>query len=170
MATDAEGLRLEDHLCFAVYSASRALTRAYAPLLAPFGLTYPQYLALLVLWEQDAVSVSQLGERLGLDSATLTPMLKRLEAQGIVTRERDAADERVVRIRLTAEGRALNRSMRQVPSALACRSGFDVDDPKSLARLGRLREQLQALVADVERTKPTPAGEKGRARRTAAGR
>src|SRR5271155_5753285 len=92
-------LQLEDHLCFAVYSASRALTRAYQPLLAPLGLTYPQYLVLLVLWEQDGVSVSQLGDRLGLDSATLTPMLKRLESQRVVVRERDTDDERVVRIR-----------------------------------------------------------------------
>src|SRR5512141_147840 len=94
-------LHLEDQLCFALYNASRALTRAYAPLLAPLGVTYPQYLVLLVLWERDGLPVKELGERLTLDSGTLTPLLKRLEHQGLVERRRGEDDERIVRIHLT---------------------------------------------------------------------
>ena len=86
--------KLEQHLCFALYSASGLMTRLYRPLLEPLGLTYPQYLAMLVLWERAPSTVGALGEALGLDSATLTPLLKRLEANGLVTRRRDAADER----------------------------------------------------------------------------
>src|SRR5262249_29167321 len=100
-------LQLDDQLCFALYSASRAVTRAYARLLQPLGLTYPQYLVLLVLWERDGVSVKQLGERLALDSGTLTPLLQRLDSQGLVEPRRGDDDERVVRIHLTAAGRAL---------------------------------------------------------------
>src|SRR3982750_1632739 len=93
-------LKLDNQLCFAVYSASLAMTRLYKPLLEKLGLPYPQYLVLLVLWERDGRSVSELGERLSLDSGTLTPLLKRLEANGYLTRMRDAADERRVRITL----------------------------------------------------------------------
>lgn len=134
-------LRLDQQLCFAVYSASRALTRAYAPLLEPLGLTYPQYLVLLVLWAEDGVSVKRLGEQLGLDSATLTPLLKRLAERGLVERRRDADDERVVRIRLTAEGKALKNKARRIPIELACKAGYEDD----LARLVRLRKELTAL-------------------------
>src|SRR6185295_13316857 len=97
----AEMLKLDHQLCFALYSSSLAMTKLYKPLLDPLGLTYPQYLAMLVLWEGDAVSVSELGQRLQLDSGTLTPLLKRLEASGWVERERDSADERRVRVHLT---------------------------------------------------------------------
>jgi DNA-binding MarR family transcriptional regulator len=100
-------LQLENQLCFALYSASLAMTKVYKPLLAGLGLTYPQYLVLLVLWQETGLTVSQLGERLYLDSGTLTPLLKRLEGAGLVTRLRDVADERQVRINLTAAGRAL---------------------------------------------------------------
>jgi MarR family transcriptional regulator, organic hydroperoxide resistance regulator len=143
-------LRLEEQLCFAVYSASRALTRAYAPLLSPLGLTYPQYLVLLVLWEQDGESISQLGERLGLDSGTLTPLLKRLEARQLVARGRDLQDERMVRVHLTPAGRALQKRAKEVPSALACKAGFDAADGRSLARLVKLREELRGLVRVLE--------------------
>ena len=100
-------LRLDNQVCFALYSASLAMTKLYKPLLDRIGLTYPQYLVMLVLWEQDGVTVSELGERLFLDSGTLTPLLKRLEAQGQIARLRDVQEERRVRITLTAEGRAL---------------------------------------------------------------
>jgi DNA-binding MarR family transcriptional regulator len=137
-------LQLDDQLCFALYNASRALTRAYAPLLEPLGLTYPQYLVLLVLWERDNLPIKQLGERLALDSGTLTPLLKRLERQGLVERRRGEDDERLVRIRLTPSGRALRSKAKKVPLELACRAGYDVDSP-SMQDLVRLREQLRAL-------------------------
>ena len=138
-------LRLDEQLCFAVYTASRALTRAYGPLLEPLGITYPQYLTLLVLWEQDGLSVKQLGERLALDSGTLTPLLKRLEQQGLVERNRSDLDERVVHVSLTAEGRALRAKAKKVPLALACRAGFVVEDAKDMAKVKKLREELHAL-------------------------
>lgn len=136
---------LDDQLCFALYSASRALTRAYAPLLEPLGLTYPQYLVLLVLWERDGVAVKQLGERLGLDSGTLTPLLKRLAAQGLVERRRGADDERLVRIHLTPAGRALRGKARKVPVELACRAGYDLGSERAVRELVRLRDELTAL-------------------------
>jgi len=136
---------LDEQLCFALYSASRALTRAYAPLLEPLGLTYPQYLVLLVLWERDGVPVNQLGERLALDSGTLTPLLKRLAAQGLVERRRGEDDERVVRIHLTAAGRALRSKARKVPMELACRAGYDLGSDRAVRELVRLRDELTAL-------------------------
>ncbi|MFN7142519.1 MAG: MarR family winged helix-turn-helix transcriptional regulator [Myxococcota bacterium] len=140
-------LRLDDQLCFALYAASRRVVQAYQPLLAPLGLTYPQYLVMLVLWEEDGASVKRLGERLQLDSGTLTPLLKRMEAAGLVTRARDGADERVVRIRLTTEGRALEGRAADVPAALMCRTDL------SLPALAQLRDTLHALAA------PTPTEE-----------
>lgn len=145
MSAPADVLRLDQQLCFALYRAQRALTRAYAPLLEPLGVTYPQYLVLLVLWEDDALPVKDLGERLGLDSGTLTPLLQRLEKIGYVARRRDRADQRVVRIRLTADGRALEPRARAIPVALACRAGFDLGSARSRAELVRLRGELTAL-------------------------
>jgi MarR family transcriptional regulator, organic hydroperoxide resistance regulator len=138
-------LHLDEQLCFALYNASRAATRAYAPLLEPLGLTYPQYLALMVLWERDGLPVKRLGERLALDSGTLTPLLKRLEQQGLVERRRGQADERIVRIHLTAAGRALRNKAKRIPAELACRAGYDVASERSLRELVRLREELAAL-------------------------
>lgn len=138
-------LSLDEQLCFAVYTASRALTRAYGPLLEPLGVTYPQYLTLLVLWEEDGASVKRLGERLALDSGTLTPLLKRLEQQGLVERRRSAEDERVVHVHLTSKGRALETKARTVPGALARCAGFSIEDPRDLARVRKLREELRAL-------------------------
>src|SRR5512138_3124386 len=115
----AEWLRLDHQLCFALYSASLAMTKFYKPLLDPLGLTYPQYLVMLVLWEADGVTVSQLGERLSLDSGTLTPLLKRLQAQGLVQRLRDASDERRVLLQLTARGRALKAKALTIPECIA---------------------------------------------------
>ena len=100
-------LLLDNQLCFALYSASLAMTKLYKPLLDALGLTYPQYLVMLSLWERDGLTVSELGERLFLDSGTLTPLLKRLEAAGLLVRLRDVQDERRVRITLTGQGRAL---------------------------------------------------------------
>jgi len=145
-----DALQLDQQLCFAVYSASRALTRAYAPLLEPLGLTYPQYLAMLVLWEDDGVAVKDLGARLGLDSGTLTPLLKRLEQQGLVKRRRDKDDERIVRIDLTTAGRTLRTKARKVPVMLACRAGFDPADRRGLSKLVALRDELHALVARLD--------------------
>lgn len=145
--TADRALRLDEQLCFALYRASRAVTRAYGPLLAPLGLTYPQYLALLVLWQDDGVSVKHIGDRLALDSATLTPLLKRLEQRGLVARRRDGDDERVVRVELTAEGQALRAKARLVPGQIASLAGYDADDERSLARLRRLRGELLALAA-----------------------
>jgi DNA-binding MarR family transcriptional regulator len=145
MKVPPDPLSLDSQLCFALYAASRAMTRAYAPLLEPLGVTYPQYLVLLVLWEEDGLSVKRLGERLMLDSATLTPLLKRLEAQGIVERRRDVSDERVVRIQLTLSGRALKKEARKVHAQLLCRAGCTPEDGAAIARLTRLREELREL-------------------------
>lgn len=132
-------LALDRQLCFALYSASLAMTKLYKPLLDPLGLTYPQYLVMLVLWEGDGLTVGQLGERLALDSGTLTPLLKRLEAGALVQRLRDAADERRVLLRLTPAGRALKRRAAAVPPAVAAASGC------ALGELGELTARLQAL-------------------------
>jgi DNA-binding MarR family transcriptional regulator len=145
---DDRWLQLDHQLCFALYSSSLAMTKLYKPLLEPLGLTYPQYLAMLVLWEGDGVTVSQLGERLMLDSGTLTPLLKRLEAAGLVQRLRDSADERRVLLQLTREGRALKRRALAVPEAVACAAGCELDELARLtARLKTLREQLTASTA-----------------------
>ena len=137
-------LRLDRQLCFALYSASKAVTQAYGPLLAPLGLTYPQYLVMLVLWEADGLSVRELGEKVSLDSGTLTPLLKRLETAKLVTRGRDAGDERVVRIGLTKKGRALEERAAGVPTALLCNLGLGVRE------LGALREELRALAQRLQ--------------------
>lgn len=137
--TTAELLSLDNQLCFALYSASLSMTRLYKPLLDELALTYPQYLVMLALWEADGVTVSDLGTRLSLDSGTLTPLLKRLEATGYLSRMRDVADERRVLIRLTAEGRALRAKAVQVPQCLLAASQC------SLEELSQLTRQLQAL-------------------------
>lgn len=141
-------LALDRQLCFALYSASLAMTKLYTPLLAPLGLTYPQYLVMLSLWEHDAVTVSALGQRLHLDSGTLTPLLKRLELAGHLGRQRDIADERRVQVRLTARGRALKRQARQIPPAIACAAQCDLQEISQLTqRLSALRGQLHQAAA-----------------------
>jgi DNA-binding MarR family transcriptional regulator len=150
MSKTPDALRLDQQLCFALYAASRAMVRAYGPLLAPLGVTYPQYLVMLVLWERDGLSVSQLGERLALDSGTLTPLLKRLEALGLGTRRRGADDERVVHLDLTAAGRALRAKAKAVPAQVACRVGYDVTREGALRELAALRESLLALTRHIE--------------------
>jgi MarR family transcriptional regulator, organic hydroperoxide resistance regulator len=143
-------LDLDRQLCFALYRAQRALTRAYGPLLEPLGVTYPQYLVLLALWEHDGIPVHELGGCLALDSGTLTPLLKRLEERGLVERRRGTADERVVHIVLTDAGRALRTRAKKVPVQLATLAGYDVGKSKELAALGRLRDELAALAAHLE--------------------
>lgn len=136
-------LHLDSQLCFALYAASRAVTRAYGPLLEPLGVTYPQYLVLLVLWEEDDVSVKRLGERLYLDSATLTPLLKRLEALGLVSRIRDVRDERRVHITLTAAGRKLRAKAAKIPGCILSASQCSLPDIIQLTRqVSALRERL----------------------------
>lgn len=143
-----EDLRLDKQLCFALYGAAHAFTRAYKPLLAPLGLTYPQYVVMMALWEEDDLSVKALGEKVGLDSGTLSPLLKRLEQMRYVARRRDAADERVVFITLTADGRALKARALQVFSTIGNLTGCDIAEIESLRdSLKRLKTQLEALEA-----------------------
>jgi DNA-binding MarR family transcriptional regulator len=142
--TADEVLRLDRQICFLLYGASRAVTQLYQPLLAPLGITYPQYLVMLVLWEEGKVSVGRLCDRLYLDSGTLTPLLKRLEGSGLVRRERSSADARVVDVELTAAGKKLKRMAASVPHALACRVGLRSDE------FGRMHRQL-AYLFDIVR-------------------
>ncbi len=136
---------IDQMLCFAVYAAGHAFTRFYKPRLEALDLTYPQYLALLVLWERDDITVKALGERLFLDSGTITPLIKRLEARGIVGRKRDEDDERQVRITLTAEGRALKAKAEAVPLVVAQGTGLTRDGAEVLREeLLALRERLDA--------------------------
>jgi DNA-binding MarR family transcriptional regulator len=140
-----EMLRLDNQLCFAVYSASLAMTKLYKPLLDKIGLTYPQYLVMLVLWERDRLMVSELGEKLSLDSGTLTPLLKRLEANGLVARIRDVEDERRVRISLTAAGRKLKVRAATVPACLLAASQCSLDELVSLTQqMQQLRDRIRA--------------------------
>ena len=141
-------LALDRQLCFALYSASLAMTKVYKPLLAPLGLTYPQYLVMLALWEDDAQSVSALGDRLALDSGTLTPLLKRLEAQGQLSRERDAEDERRVIVRLTPAGRQLKVQARRIPQEIGRASGCELSEIVGLTR--QLTSMRDALSRHIE--------------------
>jgi DNA-binding MarR family transcriptional regulator len=136
-------LELDAQLCFALYSTSLAMTKTYKPLLDKVGLTYPQYLSMLVLWESDELTVKQMAERLSLDSATMTPLLKRLEAQGYVKRVRGVEDERQVYIHLTDAGRALKKTIRGIPGEIFCAAGSDGD------RLIKLRDELMRLRASL---------------------
>jgi DNA-binding MarR family transcriptional regulator len=139
-------LELDRQLCFALYAASRAVVRAYGPLLEDVGLTYPQYVTMLALWQEpdQARSVGELGERLHLDSGTLTPLLKRLTAMGFVTRSRDADDERRVLVSLTRDGLALRDRVAAVPESLLACLGMDGSGAAAL------RDQLTALTASLE--------------------
>lgn len=132
-------LLLDNQLCFALYSASLAMTKLYKPLLDALGLTYPQYLVMLVLWEGDGLSVSALGERLSLDSGTLTPLLKRLEAAGWLVRQRSAEDERRVEVHLTPEGRKRKAKAAGIPRCVVQATGTPLPDLVALTR------QVQAL-------------------------
>jgi len=136
-------LALDNQFCFALYSASHAMTKTYKPMLDRLGLTYPQYLVMLVLWEQDAILVKEIGARLFLDSGTLTPLLKRLEANGLVSRNRDPHDERQVRIVLSPQGRALRKAAQDIPEQVLCASGQQV------AALSKMRGELARVRDDL---------------------
>ena len=138
-------LQLDNQLCFALYSASLAMTKVYKPLLDEIGLTYPQYLAMLVLWEKDGLMVSELGERLHLDSGTLTPLLKRMEASGLVSRIRAVEDERRVHVTLTASGRKLKAKAVGIPACILSASQSSITEITALTQDVRtLRERLAA--------------------------
>ena len=138
-------LDLDRQLCFALYSSSLAMTKAYRPLLADLGITYPQYLVLLALWQQSPQGVGELGERLGLDSGTLTPLAKRLQALGLITRKRSEQDERNVEISLTSAGKRLRARAEPLPLCIMQLSGCELPQLESLTReLKVLREQLVA--------------------------
>jgi len=137
-ANDA-ALRLDNQLCFALYSTSLAMTKLYKPLLEELQLTYPQYLVMMVLWEQDGLSVSALGERLYLDSGTLTPLLKRMEQAELLSRQRSAADERRVEVFLTSKGRSLKVQAARIPACVLAAADCPLDE------LMDLTQQVQAL-------------------------
>lgn len=142
---DYENLKLKGQLCFALYAAANAITRAYRASLRKVGLTYPQYLVLLALWEADVKTVNGIAQRLYLDSAALTPLLKRLERTGLIVRQRSVKDERVVNVSLTAEGRALKNKAPQIQAAVSCQTGL------SLTEMVKLRNNLHQLVATLGR-------------------
>lgn len=139
-----QAMLLDNQLCFALYSSSLAMTKLYRPLLDELGLTYPQYLAMLVLWERDGVTVSELGERLFLDSGTLTPLLKRLEGAGLVARIRDVRDERRVHVSLTAAGRKLKAKAQKIPGCVLAASQCSIPELVQLTRQIRLLRQRLA--------------------------
>ncbi|MCA0351133.1 MAG: MarR family transcriptional regulator [Chloroflexi bacterium] len=148
MNLEQQGLLLEQQLCFDVYAASRAINKAYRPLLETLGLTYPQYLVMLVLWEHEAQTVKQLGEQLQLDSGTLSPLLKRLESAGFLQRQRRASDEREVEIQLTEAGRALRQQASNVPASIFQAIGL------SAAEYLQLKHLLRQVMASVEANHP----------------
>jgi DNA-binding MarR family transcriptional regulator len=139
--TKGDDLHLRHQLCFPLYAAARMMVNAYRPILGPMGITYPQYLVLLALWETDGLSVSAIGERLYLDSGTLTPLLKRLAAQGLIARRRSEKDDRVVGNWLTPSGAALRARATRIPATLLCNAQLD------LAEVGPMKQILERLVA-----------------------
>ena len=142
-------LLLGNQLCFAIYSTAHAFNRVYKPLLDKLGLTYPQYLVMLVLWERDGEPVKSIGERLFLDSGTLTPLLKRLEAAGLIKRTRSTEDERQVLIALTPQGQALREKARAVPQAILAASACSVTELSAIKNeLVTLRDRLNAAVGE----------------------
>ncbi|WP_434278837.1 MarR family winged helix-turn-helix transcriptional regulator [Acinetobacter sp. CE-15] len=143
MQQDYSNLNLDHQLCFLVYSTNLALNQLYRKLLTPLGLTYPQYLVMLVLWEKDGLTVSEIGEKLFLESSTLTPLLKKLQSNGIVNRERSTKDERQVIISLTAAGHALKLKAVNIPLQVAQASACDLDSITQLKDLlSNLRENI----------------------------
>lgn len=146
-------------LCFSLYAASRATTKAYAALLEPHGLTYPQYLVLVLLWSEDRRSVRDLGDALDLDSGTLSPLLRRMTRDGLLTRERDSADERVVTIALAERGRALRSELAHVPACVAEGMGVTLEGAQRLtASLHDLADGMRATASDLRSTRtPVPS-------------
>ncbi|WOH81748.1 MarR family transcriptional regulator [Bradyrhizobium sp. BEA-2-5] len=144
-----QALRLDNQICFAVYSAAHAFNRVYKPLLDRLGLTYPQYLVMLVLWERDDVPVKDIGEKLFLDSGTLTPLLKRLEAAELIRRTRSTEDERVVLIALTPQGHVLREKARAVPQSILAASDCSVSELVAMKdEIVALRDRLNAVIGE----------------------
>ncbi|MED5611209.1 MULTISPECIES: MarR family winged helix-turn-helix transcriptional regulator [Pseudomonas] len=139
-----ESLKLDNQLCFALYSTSLQMTKVYKPLLQELGLTYPQYIAMLVLWERDGITVGEISARMLTDPGSLTPLLKRLEGEGLITRKRSASDERVVELRLTDKGRALQRQAERIPGCILAASGLDLE------QLGKLKDELVDLRGSLQ--------------------
>ncbi|WP_028799973.1 MarR family winged helix-turn-helix transcriptional regulator [Streptomyces sp. 142MFCol3.1] len=144
---DEVSLLLEDQLCFALYAAQRALTNRYRPLLEQFGLTYPQYLVMLVLWQHGALPIKRLGTLLDLDYGTLTPLLKRLQAHGLIRRERQVDDERSVQISLTEQGSELRERARVVPAAIGEAAGLTLQETKDAKALV---EKLRTNISEAD--------------------
>jgi DNA-binding MarR family transcriptional regulator len=142
-------LRLDNQICFAIYSTAHAFNRVYKPLLDRLGLTYPQYLVMLVLWEKDGVPVKDIGERLFLDSGTLTPLLKRLETAQLIKRTRSTEDERQVLIALTPQGQALKEKARAVPQSILAASACSIAELSAMKNeIVALRDRLNAAVGE----------------------
>ncbi|WP_294737323.1 MarR family winged helix-turn-helix transcriptional regulator [uncultured Pseudomonas sp.] len=140
-----ESLLLDNQLCFALHSTSLLMTKVYKPLLQALGLTYPQYLAMMVLWEEDGLTVGEISNRLLTDPGSLTPLLKRLEAEGLLSRTRSREDERVVVVELTEAGRALRDKAMDIPQCILGASGLDIEQLRTLqGDLLALRKNLQA--------------------------
>lgn len=151
------GLRLDDQLCFALYAATNAITRAYRPLLRQIGLTYPQYLVLMALWQHGEQRVGDIAARLALPAHAIPPIVNRLATAGLVRRHRDLADRRIVTVRLTPAGRELERAAAQVQHSVACATGLTPDE------LGRLRGELHDLVTEMSGLDSDPADAQGEA-------
>ncbi|WP_428423884.1 MarR family winged helix-turn-helix transcriptional regulator [Methylibium sp.] len=145
---DASDLALDSQLCFALYSTSLAMTKVYRPLLARIGLTYPQYVVLLALWECDGLNIGELGERVSLDSGTLTPLLKRMQALGLIERTRSAADERQVLITLTRSGRDLSHAATAIHEQVACATACSNREIQALTQA--LQDLRLALLAHAD--------------------
>lgn len=144
MDTNNDILKLDNQICFAIYACSREITKLYRPMLEEIDLTYTQYVTMLALWEQDCVTVTALGNKLYLDSGTLTPLLKKLEAAGHITRTRDRKDERSVIVELTPQGRALREKAVSIPEQLACKLGANNEDA------GLVLQQMQELLHKLQ--------------------
>lgn len=145
METNKNNLKLEDHLCFSLYACSRAILRLYRPYLDELHLTYPQYLVLVTLWVKQKSTIKELGEALSLDTGTLTPLLKRMEAAGLVERHRDKVDERIMNINITNAGKALQEKAACVPKSLLEASGMKLEELNDInATIKHLLQQINA--------------------------
>lgn len=141
-----EGLKVDNMLCFALYAAARTAVESYRPVLDKLGITYPQYLVLLLLWEREPRTIKDIGTALYLDSGTLSPLLKRLEKKGLINRQRDTQDERLVNITLTPEGRAFKENIKHLPEMLFCQIGWPIEEFGSLIeRLHSLTDRINSL-------------------------
>jgi DNA-binding MarR family transcriptional regulator len=158
METDSL-LKLENQVCFALYSLAREVTKLYHPLLQDIGLTYTQYITMMALWEEDRTSVKDLGSRLHLDSGTLTPLLKKLEKMDLITRARDKRDERSVVIELTASGKALREKAKDIPMRLYGRTGMSAEEAAELRN--RLEETMHRLQGTLSVAEPAQERDKG---------